>query len=81
MVGACYLTEWTAGLEELYDLGTEIETYRTPDELVGKVRELQRDRARRRVLRQRGQQRALGEHSVARSLKRIAQRLTGKVGS
>src|SRR5205085_4456449 len=33
MLGACYLTEWTEGLEKLYELGTEIETYRTTEEL------------------------------------------------
>ena len=33
MLGACYLTEWTAGLEHMYELGKEIETYRTPEEL------------------------------------------------
>ena len=77
MVGACYLTEWTAGLSELYELGTEIETYKTPEELAAKVEELKRDALRRRGLRERGQRRAL-EHSVARSLKRIAQQLIGK---
>jgi len=78
MLGACYLTEWTAGLGELYEIGTEIETYKTPAELAAKVEELRKDRARRRALRERGQRRALYDHSVARSLKRIAERLTGK---
>jgi hypothetical protein len=78
MLGACYLTEWTAGLGKLYELGTEIETYRTPEELAAKVDELKKDPARRRRLRERGQRRALGEHCVARSLKRIARQLSGK---
>lgn len=77
MVGACYLTEWTAGLSELYELGSEIETYKTPEELAAKVEELKRDPSRRRGLRERGQRRAL-EHSVARSLKRIVHQLIGK---
>lgn len=78
MVGACYLTEWTAGLAELYDLGAEVETYRTAEELAAKLGELQADPARRRGMRQKAQQRALGEHSVARSLKRIARELAGE---
>ena len=33
MLGACYLTEWTEGLDDLYELGTEIETYKTAEEM------------------------------------------------
>lgn len=77
MLGSCYLTEWTAGLCELYELGKEIETYRTAEELAVKVTELKKDLARRRELRKRGQRRALADHSVASSLKRISQQVTG----
>jgi hypothetical protein len=77
MLGACYLTEWTAGLEELYELGTEIETYRTPEELAGKVDALKKDPARRRGLRERGQKRALANHTAARSLQRISGLVAG----
>lgn len=78
MSGACYLTEWTAGLEELYDLGREIETYRSPEELAAKIDELRRDPARRRRLRERGQRRALADHGAARSIERVARRVLGK---
>ena len=47
MLGACYLTEWTEGLDQLYVLGEEIETYRTPDELVEKLHRLQSDHRHR----------------------------------
>jgi len=73
MLGACYLTEWTAGLERLYELGAEIECYRTADELSEKLNELRRDPARRAGMRARAQTRALSEHSVARSIARIAE--------
>jgi spore maturation protein CgeB len=75
MLGACYLTEWTAGLERLYDLGEEIEVYRTAEELAAKLNELCADPKRRMSMRARAQRRALGEHSVARSIERIAERL------
>ena len=75
MLGACYLTEWTEGLSRLYELGTEIETYRTPEELCAKIVELKHDSASRRRLREQGQKRALAEHSVARSLGRICESL------
>jgi hypothetical protein len=75
MLGACYLTEWAPGLEDLYELGTEIETYRDAAELVGKAELLRRDPARRRQLRQNGQKRALNQHTIAQSLTRIIKKL------
>lgn len=71
MLGACYLTEWTEGLEHMYELGKEIETYRTAEELTSKLRELCRDRVRRGAMRERAQRRALSDLSVARSIARI----------
>ena len=75
MLGACYLTEWTAGLEKLYDIGSEIETYRTPDELRLKLIELKKNNRRRLIMRERAQRRALHEHTVARSLARLREKL------
>lgn len=71
MLGACYLTEWAEDLEHLYELGTEIETYRTAEELLEQMKRLKADPARRNQLRAAGQQRALAEHSVGRSLRRL----------
>ncbi len=75
MLGACYLTEWTAGIGELYELGEEVETYRTSEELVFKLGELTRNLARRKLMRQRAQHRALTDHAAVRSLLRIGARL------
>lgn len=72
MAGACYLTEWTEGLDALYDLGEEIETYRTAAELVEKSRELCADATRRDRLRRNGQRRALHNHSINHTIGRIA---------
>jgi hypothetical protein len=71
MLGACYLTEWAPGLGDLYDLKTEIATYRDPAELVEQTARLQREPARRQSLRVSGQRRALSDHTLARSLERI----------
>jgi hypothetical protein len=75
MLGACYLTEMAPGLEDLYEIGTEIETYRDANELVEQAALLQRDAAKRRGLRERGRRRALADHTIRRSLERIAQKL------
>ena len=75
MLGACYLTEWTKGLEYLFDAGVEIETYRTADELSAKLGELNTDPERRRSMRGRAQRRALDQHCVGRSIARISEKL------
>lgn len=76
MAGACYLTEWTEGLDALYEPGREIETYRTPAELAAKARELTADAPRRARLRAAGQRRALAEHGIASTLEKIARHLS-----
>jgi hypothetical protein len=75
MMGACYLTEWTPELEDMYDIGEEIETFRSPEELVEKVRMLEGDGARRQQLRRAGQRRALAEHTVGRTIDAIGNAL------
>lgn len=75
MVGACYLTEWTAGLEHLFEVGEEIETYRSPAEMAEKLLELLGNPARRREMRHKAQRRALSDHSVPRSLDKVFRHL------
>lgn len=75
MLGACYLTEWTETVGVLYEIGTEVEVYRTADELCEKLEELKRNPARRRSMRERAQRRALNDHCIARSVTRIVDRL------
>lgn len=75
MMGACYLTEWTEGLNDMYELGEEIETYRTAEEMVEKIKILSSDAGKRKKMRYQGQRRALTEHTVARSLTKIRKAL------
>lgn len=75
MLGACYLTEQAPGLEDLYEFGTEIETYADAAELVDKVARLRADPARRASLRRNGQRRALTDHTIGRSIARVARTL------
>ncbi len=76
MLGACYLTEYSEGLEQLYDLGKEIEAFKTPDEFIEKADVLSQNPELRRSLRINGQKRALNEHSIPRSLEKIIQHLS-----
>jgi hypothetical protein len=75
MLGACYLTEMAPGIDDLYELGTEIEIYRNAAELVEKASSLRGDPQRRLQLRQRGQRRALSEHTIGKSIERIMLKL------
>lgn len=75
MLGACYLTEWTEGIDELYLPGKEIETYKNESEFVDKVKALQIDSHKRKNLKIFGQKRALGPHSIPSSLSSIVCKL------
>jgi len=72
MMGACYLTEWTEGLDHLYELGEDIETYLTAEEMVEKIRKLEADPEKRKRMRCQVQKRALASHTVAKSLSKIS---------
>ena len=75
MVGAAYLTEMAPGLDELYELGREVEVYHSPEELVAKSEALARDAKLRRMLREKGQRRALAHHGIGRTMARISETL------
>jgi hypothetical protein len=71
MLGACYLTEWTEGIDELYDIENEIAVYRTVEELIEKAKELQADIGKRKKIKINGQKRALADHTIPQSLNKI----------
>lgn len=71
MLGACYLTEYTEGLENMYEIGEEIETYKNEDDLVEKIKYLKSNEAQRKKLRLNGQKITLSQHSIPNSLHKI----------
>ena len=73
MLGACLLTEHAPGLEEMFDCESEIEIYRTAKEMVEKIAILKGDKERRARMRRSAQARALSDHSLPRTLGRIAE--------
>lgn len=75
--GGFLLTDHVAGIEELFDLGREIDTWRTLDELKEKVAWwLAHDRERRQAA-ARGQERALREHGAQTFAQKLIE-LTGR---
>ena len=75
MMGACYLTEWTEGLEQMYELGKEIETYRTPEEMKEKISQLKAEPQKRSRMRHLAQKKALEKLSFSQTLKTISENL------
>lgn len=71
MLGACYLTEYCAGIAQLYDTQREIYTYNDENELIEKARELLHNPAKRKELRANSQKKALNEYSIPASLQKI----------
>lgn len=75
MVGGCYLTEWTEGIEQMYELGKEIETYRNPEEMKEKICELEAKPEKRSQMRRLAQKKALEKLSFPQTLRTISQSL------
>jgi hypothetical protein len=75
MLGACHLAEWAPELPLLYEVGREIEVFRSADELIAQSRALLADAPRRRAVRIAGLRRAHADHSVGASVQAIARRL------
>ncbi|MDO1449793.1 glycosyltransferase [Rhodocytophaga aerolata] len=71
MLGACYLTEWTEGLDQMYEIGKEIETFTSAEELIEKIEDLLKHPNKREKLRKNGQIKALANHSIPMSLNKI----------
>jgi len=63
MSGGLYLTEYHPELEKFYELGKEIVTYNNFDELVKKIQYLLSNPKEGKMIRNKGRQRALNEHT------------------
>ena len=75
MLGACYLTEWTEGLEDLYELGEEIETYTSVEEMVDKINYLIASPKKRSTMRAKVQIKTLEKHNILSSLEKVIRNL------
>jgi spore maturation protein CgeB len=66
MCRTCYLTGYTDEITEFYEIGREIDTYRTPDELIDKTRFYLANPDAAEQLREAGYRRALSDHTWTR---------------
>lgn len=63
--GAFLLTPDHPELAKFFEPGAEVETFRTPQELIAKIRYYLKEPAARRAIAEKGQQRCLKDHSLA----------------
>jgi hypothetical protein len=71
MLGACYLTEATKGLELLYDIDKEIAVFSNENDMIDQIKFLLNHPEQRKTLRVQGQKKALNELGIPQSLKQI----------
>jgi hypothetical protein len=71
MLGCCYLTERTAGLDKMYDIGEDILVYDSPDEFIAQCDRLTSEEKLRKKIRINGQQRSLNNLSIPNTLDSI----------
>lgn len=75
MCRTCYLTGHTEEIEDFYDVGKEIDTYRTPEELVGKARFYLKNPCEADRLRNAGYIRATRDHTWLQRFKELFQKI------
>ena len=75
MSRTCYLTGHTEEIAECYDLGREIDTYRSPDELVEKTKYYLSHGDAAEKLREAGYRRALRDHTWRRRFEELFQKI------
>lgn len=81
MLGACYLTEWTEGIDSMYEIDKEISVYRSANEMNEIALYLKADKSKRIELRLHGQRKSLVELSIPRSLEKLFFKLKGRSNS
>jgi spore maturation protein CgeB len=71
MCKTCYITGYTDEITEFYDVGKEIETYKSAEELVDKTKFLLKNPAAAEKLRQAGYERAIRDHTWVRRFQQL----------
>jgi len=70
-IGTCLVTDWRENLAELFELDREVVAYRSPEELLEKLRWLASAPAERKAIAEAGRKRVLREHTYARRAERL----------
>lgn len=69
--GGFLLTEYVQDMEEFFEIGKEIETYRTPEECVEKINYYLEHDEERKEIAERGYSRAIRDHSFSKRFEKV----------
>ncbi|OLT61233.1 glycosyltransferase family protein [Moorena bouillonii] len=75
MCRSCYLTGYTNEIAEFYEIGKEIDTYQSPEELVDKTKFYLNHPTEAEKLREAGYQRALRDHTWTNRFEELFQKI------
>lgn len=70
-MGTLLITDWKVNLQEIFELGKELVTYRTPEECAKSIRHYLEHDGEREALALAGQQRTLKEHTYSRRIQEL----------
>ena len=73
--GGFVLTEYVPGIEEVFEVGTEVETFDSKEELLAKIRYYLAHHAEREQIAERGHSRAMRDYDVRRAIPRLVERI------
>ena len=79
-LGTFYLSLYRKGMEEFFDLGKEVVTFRDEDEMMRKVRYYLMHNVERREIAAAGQRRALGNYTNQHAFKRLFRMIAARGG-
>lgn len=71
-MGTCLLTDHRAGLEDLFELGNEVVSFRSPEDCTAAIESLLSNPARRDEIAQAGQARTLAQHTYTGRMRALA---------
>lgn len=78
-VGSCLITDWKENMKDLFDLDTEVVTYKSVEECVDKIKWLTNNPLEMKKIAQAGQKRTLRDHTVEKRVEKVHQILTNRL--
>ncbi len=78
-VGTCLVTDYKDNMKDLFDLETEVVTYKSVDECIDKVKWLTANPLEMKKIAEAGQRRTLKDHTVEKRVKKVNEILSARL--
>lgn len=75
-VGTCLITDWKENMKDLFDLDTEVVTYKSVEECIDKIKWLNQNPLEAKKIAAAGQHRTLTDHTVEKRVDKVNQILS-----